>query len=246
MASMSNKPALLRFRGAPDDIEGLAPKSFQQTVSAEVAFDLKLPSSVAQEGAINWQAEAAGATATWLRFALPDNTPPGSYEGAVRLGTERFEIIVEVDPQPSVLLSPRHLSLQTAPGAEISADLTVVNTGNVAVDLPRAHIFGLFDVKGLDRAVGAALQESAEKGKGRIDRLADEVADNHGGTARVRLQEGAGALEPGEMRHLRALFSFSNRLKPARRYYGIWSLLNLEYRIEIQITGESPTEKEPK
>ncbi|MCI0390638.1 MAG: hypothetical protein MOB07_17975 [Acidobacteria bacterium] len=243
---MSNQPAILRFRGAPDDIEGLAPLTFQQTVSAGVAFELKLPPSVVLEGAINWQAEAAGATATWLKFALPDNTPSGSYEGFVRVGTERFQIVVEVDPQPSILLSPRHLSLQVAPGAEIYADLTVANIGNVTVDLPQAHIFGLFDVKGLDRAVGAALLESTEKGRGRIDRLADEVADNHGGTARVRVQEGAGALAPGEMRHLRALFSFSNRLKTARRYYGIWSLLNLEYRIEIQITGESPTKKEAK
>jgi hypothetical protein len=244
MASKSNQPDLLRFRGAPDDIEGLAPLSFQQTVSAGVAFDLKLPST--QEGAINWQAEAAGATATWLKFTLPDNTPPGAYDGAVRIGEQRFQIVVEVDPRPSILLSPRHLSLQGAPGADLHADLTAVNTGNVSFDFPKAHVFGLFDVKGLDRAVGAALMESTEKGRGRMERLADEVADNHGGTVRVRVQEGAGALAPGEMRHLRVQFSFSNRLKPSHSYYGIWSLPNLEYRIEIQTTGESPTEKEAK
>lgn len=248
MASTSKSSSLLRFRGAPDDIEGLAPLSFQQTVSAGVAFELALPKSATQQTSINWQAEQAGATATWLKFTLPDNTPPGSYEGVVRLGAEQFPIVVEIDPLPSILLSPRHLSLQTASGAEALIDLTIVNTGNVAVDLPRAHVFGLFDVKGLDRAVGTALQESAERsslggGLGRLNRLTEEVADSHGGTARVRVQEGAGSLAPGEMRNLRAQLKFSNRLKPGRRYYGIWSLFNLEYRIELQITGQAPAER---
>jgi hypothetical protein len=50
---------------------------------------------------------------------------------------------------------------------------------------------------------------------------------------RVAIREGAGPLEPGAMRELRATLRVSDHLKPGRTYWGTWPLLNLKYYVRV-------------
>ena len=236
----------LRFRGSPRIVEGLAPLTTRQALTASLSLDLKLPQAVQQAAPLTLQTAPVGSSATQLRFSLPELTPPGTYEGTVQIGGESYPIIVEVEPHPYLIISPRQLLLQVVAGTEAMVELTLVNSGNVPCEITKAHVFGLFDVDGVERSIGAALGDSVEKGQGRLNRFLDEVADNHGGLVRVNMREGAGIIEPGEMRNLQAMLRFSDRLKPGRTYCGTWPLFNLEYYVQVNVARPKPAATEKK
>ena len=237
----------LRFRGSPRIVEGLAPLTPQQALTASLSLDLKLPRAVQQAAPLTVQTVPVGSAATRLRFSLPESTPPGTYEGTVRIGGESYPISVEVVPHPYLAIFPRQLMLEVASphggasqGSEATVDLTLVNSGNVPCEIGKAHAFGLFDVKGADRAIGAALSDPEEKGQARLNHLMDEAANNHGGLVRVNVREGTGIIEPGELRNLHVTLRFSDRLRPGNTYWGTWPLYNLEYYVKVHVSSPSP------
>jgi hypothetical protein len=209
----------------------------RQAQAASLTLDLKLPQAIQQAPPVTLQTEPISASAARLRFSLPESTPPGTYEGTVQISGEYYPILVEVEPHPYLVISPRQLLLRVASGAEATADLVLINSGNVPCEITKAHAFGIFDIDGAERAIGAALGSSTEKGQGRLNRLLDEAADNHGGLVRVNVREGVGSIAPGELRNLRATLRFSDRLKAGHTYWGTWPLLNLRYYVQIYITN---------
>lgn len=237
MATPSVSP--LRFRGAPRSVEGLSVLTAQRPLTAALSLNLKLPRSM-QAAPFTVQTEPIGSTATRLRFSLPESTPPGTYEGTVQIGPESYPVTVEVEPHAYLAISPRQLILVVEPGSEVTSELTIVNSGNVPCEITKAHAFGLFDVKGADRALGAALADPQVKGEARLARLMDEAADNHGGLVRVAIRDGADVIEPGEVRTLRVALRFSEHLKPGQSYWGTWPLYNLQYYVKVDVTRSAP------
>jgi hypothetical protein len=235
MATTDSNP--IRFHGTPRRAEGLAPLTHEQARTATLSLDLKLPPALKQTAPVTLQTVPVGSSATRLRLSLPESTPPGTYAGTLQVDSERYPIVVEVKPHPYLVISPRQLVLEVAPGAEAIVDLMLVNTGNVVCQITKAHLFGLFDVQGVERAIGMALGTSSEKGQGRLTSLMDEAADNHGGLVRVAVREGAGPIEPGALRNLRATLRFSDHLKPGRTYWGTWPLLNLKYYVRVSVAS---------
>jgi len=241
----------IRFRGTPRLVEGLASLTQQQALTASLSLDLKLPRAAQPAAPLMLQTSPVSSSATRLRFSLPESTPPGTYEGMAQIGGESYPIIVEVEPHPDLVITPRQLSLQAAPGTEAIVDLTLVNSGNIPHEIPKADAFSLFDVEGTERSIGIMLGDPAEKALGRLTRLIDEVADNHGGQVQVNVREGHGMLESGELRNLRVILHFSDLLKPGHTYWGTWPLLNLTYFVRVYATspypaptGEATTQKE--
>jgi hypothetical protein len=234
----------IRFHGTPRTVEGLVPLTAKQALTAVLSLDLKLPPAFQQTAPLTLQTVPVGTSATRLRLALPESTPPGTYEGTVQIENISYPIVVEVKPHPYLVITPRQLILQVAPGTEEIVDLMLVNTGNVVCEITKAHLFGLFDVQGVERSIGAALGTSAEKGQGRLNRLMDEAADNHGGLVRVAVREGAGPIEPGALRSVRATLRFSDHLKPGRTYWGTWPILNLKYYVRVFVSSPSRADGE--
>jgi hypothetical protein len=231
--------ATIHFRGAPTDIEGLVPIAFQDVVSVGLPLlYMSMPQSKNQGEPFSAQVESAGQSATLLRFSLPE-TPPGTYEAMTLIGTNRYATVIEVVARPLLVVSPSHLSLQSSPGSETDADLSIVNAGNVTCDIPKALKLGLLDQRGPERAFGMALREHAKDGYERINRFTEELANSHSGQVSVVVQEGSGPLGPGELRRLRISLRVPDRLKAGQLYSGTLMLLNLSYYIEIQVISEA-------
>jgi hypothetical protein len=241
MATTAATP--IRFHGSPRVVEGLVPFAPGPAVTATLSLDLKRARAARPATPLALEATPIGSSAMRLQFSLPESTPPGTYDGSVQIGGDSYPITVEVEPRPYLVISPRQLVLQVAPGAEASVDLTLINTGNVACEINKVHAFGLFDVRGVDRSIGAALSDPNEKGQGRLGRFMDEAADSHGGLVRVSVKAGAGSLEPDELRTVRATLRFSDYLKPDRTYWGTWPLLNLKYYVRVTVTSPKHQEE---
>jgi len=231
----ADQAQLLRFRGSPRAIEALIPMGMPEAAERRLAVDLEVEAE--RKPPIVVHPIPMGASATRLRLVLPESTPPGTYKGTVQVGDARYPIEAQVDAYRHLRLSPSRLSLEAAAGSEVEVELTVVNGGNVTCEVGRAYALGLFDKDGLNRGTAAAFQEDAPRGQERVGRLMDEFAEGYGGFLRMKVEEGAGPLDPGELRNLKLKLKMPDRLKAGRNYFGTWSFHNLAYLVTVRATG---------
>jgi len=239
---MLEKNSTIQFRGSPTDLEGLVPLAFQDVVSSGVPLlYLSQSKTQLQSEPLTMQAEKVGETATLLRVALPP-IAPGKYEAISQIGKERYETLIEVEAEALLMASPTHLTLQAAAGSKVSAEITIINSGNIAVDIPARLKLGLLDLKAPERAFGVALHEKASNGYERINRFVEEMAAGHSGQLSLVVDQGAGTLGMGEMRRLQISLTVPQRLKAGRIYSGTLMLLNLAYYIEVLVTNGKASE----
>jgi hypothetical protein len=235
---MSTAPTstLLRFRGLPDGVECIAPIDLGTNPNEKPSADLFLELPQVAPQTLRVFRLSPGLARLW--FSLPSYTPPGSYGGHARIGGSDFRIAVDVDPNENLVFSPPELKIVATRSEKITTLLTLANAGNVVCDIRNTHAFGLFDVEGAERAVGAALRDSAVKGREKIDRLMDSFAEEHAGFVRVLIEAGGGPIAPGEVHELHVTLRFPDNLKAGRTYTGTWVLFNLAYQVRVSANGE--------
>jgi len=236
---------VLIFRGTPVSLAAIAPPAAEARGERSMARNAVARAAFAAPGeggrVLQVSASAAGDREV-LRTFVPRATAPGRYEGSVTVdGVERTAIF-EVEPEPFLRIVPDRLQLAAAAGEQLTRRLTILNLGNVAVEVRGAYAFGLFDVGGVERAVARTI--GGEAGEGRsADRFVGMLADEHGGMVRLRVEEGAGNVEPGEARDLTVTFHLPDRLRAGHTYWGTWPIEYLRYYVRVQTTrGEAREE----
>jgi hypothetical protein len=228
----------LHFRGTPGSLSAVAP--------AERELPKRLGVQVLVDRAERWKGAGeltARATRiegemTW-QLTLPARTPPGTYEATAVVDGEELPIVIDVEPEVELQASPDQLVLSGAPGEHVERQLTIANAGNVVVELRKAYAFGIFASGGLERSLHRVYTEDRPEGVRRIDRLADLLAEEHGGIVRVSVTEGSGDLEPGESRAVDLSFHLPPDLRSGRSYTGVLPVHDLRYHVRIEVTGRS-------
>jgi hypothetical protein len=228
----AQQPPTLRFRGPPQGLEALAPAALVPEDADPATVVLKL-GRVEQVAPLDSTEIAAGAS--YLRFSLSSTTTPGTYEGRAKVGKQEFPVVAEVEPSPSLQLSPTQLTIEAAPGAEASAHATILNDGNVGLEIGRAYAFGLFADDGIEEAFAIAFREETARGEGRFGRFVEGLASHHGGFTRVKVAEGAGVLEPGDLRQVALEFRFPDELEAGKTYGGTLMLHGFSYAIRATV-----------
>lgn len=168
-----------------------------------------------------------------MTLRLPKSTPPGTYEGSAEIEGRTVPIVAEVEARPLAQAEPRRVVLDAAPGETATVDVTLVNTGNVPLDVSEPVTFCLFDGRGLEHAAWAALSAEPPKGKQRLDVFLDDLAESHGGLVTLKPENGK-AIAAGESRAVRLTLRFSDRLLPGKRYAGAWRADGI--RIPFRVT----------
>ena len=177
--------------------------------------------------------------ATRLRMTVARNTSPGIYKGSAKVGDKTYPVEIRVEPYIHLSVSPRQVFIEAHAGQQQTEQLVLANTGNVPCDIGETHAFGLFDVLGAERGIGAAFREPGKPGQGLMDRLADELARGHAGMVRLKLKDGAGPIAPGEVRSVRIDMRMPSGLKAGHTYSGTLPLHNLRYYVKVSAT-EAP------
>ncbi len=191
--------------------------------------------------AIPAQVERIGAKGlSRVRLDMPRWTPPGTYEGTVTIGDQQRRIAVEVEPVQLVRVEPRRLVVRGGPKEVVAAEVTLANVGNAPYDVRGAAMFALYDPSSLERATAQAFQATA-RGKERfVDRLATALGDGYGGNVRLKVEAGAGRLDPGESRAVRVSLHLPEGLQRGRVYEGVWRIADLGYNVAVD-TGAGRT-----
>lgn len=234
---------VLRFRGLPNGVECLAPLDLgtNRNQKPSSRLSLALPNAEIPSSALRIFHVSAGIARLW--FPLPPYTPAGTYKGTARIEEVDYPITVDVEADENLVLSPPEFKVVASPGEQIVTNFTLANAGNVTCDVGKGQAFGLFDVEGAERAVGAALRDPEAQGRDKMDRLMDRLADEHAGFVRVQIEEGDGPIRAGEVCELTVRLRFPDHMKPGRSYTGTWVLFNLAYQIRVTARAGQPKDE---
>jgi hypothetical protein len=229
---MKDKREPLRFKGGPSRVlatmelaEGLPSSQACRVVLAEMG---SLPLTVRP-------LSSKARTVSTLSFRLPKSTAPGSYKGSIEIGDQCIPIEVDVESRSSLRFIHPKFTHKGPPGAKASAELMLLNRGNVSVALPDKDTFCVFEDGGLARAFFRGLVEEDSDGPRRIDRILDELAKAHGGLVRVTINKGAGRLAPEEVRELQVDLHFSRKLIGGHTYRGTWCIADASLEVVIEV-----------
>lgn len=233
MARATKAPAPIRFRGTPAALAAVVTDAVDPEGTMSV--------SVALAGAKRAPVEAMVQTdfdPRILRLTLPQQVPPGVYDGTLLIDGKERPIRLEVDPAPLLHVIPEQLRLEAHPGDLVGADLTMLNQGNVPVTLRRVQAIGIFMSGGIERALRRAYVQKLAKSQRRMDVIADSLAEAHGGLLKMRIERGAGQIAPGEVSELQVVLHVPSELARGSTYGGNWELPGMVYPITVQVPGE--------
>lgn len=175
---------------------------------------------------------SAGQGPAILRLRVPPTTPPGRYASTLRLGDAEQALIIEVEPHARTRLLASEGEFESPAGAKHAFTVGIVNTGNVALDVPRKLTLRLTDGDLLGTILGAV--SSAPSGEDRLRAFADGLAAGDGGSVELTVTKGAGELEAGGARELRARFAMPDGLREGREYIGQWRLGEARYTLRLR------------
>jgi hypothetical protein len=220
----------LRFRGSPVSLDALVGIPHEHFGAAS-----KFSVEELAPGAVpNVHASSVAQGATRLRMEIARNTVPGMYKGTAKVGDETYPVEIQVEPYVHLSVSPRQLVVDARAGQDLHEDLIVANTGNVPADIGVTYAFGLYDVQGAERGIRQAFRKTESDGRSRLDQLVDGLAEGHAGIVRLRVEDGAGPIAPGEVRAIRLDLRMPAGLQSGYTYTGTLPIHNLRYYVKVR------------
>ncbi|HEX2093437.1 MAG TPA: hypothetical protein VHG28_13615 [Longimicrobiaceae bacterium] len=234
----------LRFRGGPLNVVALVPGRAPPPGPAAARLTGGVARSDAAGGAALEVEPVVLPMENRIYLQFPRSTPPGIYRGVLTLDGAEWPIVAEVEPQVFLQAAPPRLELVGRPRQRVTTECVVLNAGNAAVEIGRAHAIGVYDQGGVECAFGRAAVATLLRGERRIDRFADALAEMYGGLVRISVDAGKGPVQPGETRALRLSLTVPERLKPGHTYSGRWVLHRLRYPVRITVSGDAAGERE--
>ncbi len=241
MATTTGNNAGIRIRGTPPNLFAALKTKAAQAQAISITLDT--PDSATRKAFERNPPEVQTTPASDLNFTrlhlrLPKTMPPGTYHGTVEIENHKQELEIEVEPKKRLSIIPKRTEVNCAPGERVEFCVTLINRGNVSLSIPKVSGFGLYNKKGLDMAVGTAFQKKPEKDESRIDSFMDALQQGYGGVVKLNIQEGAGSLEPGDMREIKIIMHVPSQLSTGNEYWGIWTLHDYNYKIEIDVLSD--------
>jgi hypothetical protein len=171
-----------------------------------------------------------------LRARIDPGMAPGMYAAELRVDGGVRRLTVAIDPLVRLTVDPPVLRLAGEAGTPMRSSIVLANQGNVAAELPDHGAVGVYEVNGVETAIGRAYRSDTEDGLQTISRFIQELRSGYGGLVKLRLG-GAGALAPGKARNVEVTATLSERVRAGHVYTGVWSLLNLNYAVRIEVGG---------
>jgi hypothetical protein len=170
-----------------------------------------------------------------LRLRLPRSTPPGSYAAELRIAGQTYPVSIEVAPQPRLRIFPPSAEFAAAPRGTAETTLTVVNEGNVAIEVPERVAIGLFDDEGLETAFADTYRQDTDDPLKLLGHWFGKLREGYGGLLHIHVVSGAGPKPPGSESTVVLKATLREGQRPGHSYHGVWSLGPVNYRINVAV-----------
>lgn len=180
-----------------------------------------------------------GVVRTQLRLRLDPTTPPGRYEGEVRLGDLKRAVAIDVLPEPHLAIRPQPLVVDAAQGPQQRLDVAFENTGNIPLTLDLTGAYPLGEEVQVPSA--ASTPPPANPGPSLLFGGRERPNLIAAGTAQLSMVMGAQVLAPGEARILTVVLSLTKGLSATARYHLYAPLYAADLHLVIVTAAKTPT-----
>jgi len=166
---------------------------------------------------------------------LAPDTPPGEYPTQMQIDGATHEVTLRVEAAPRLRARPNRSVFGGHPGGAAKATVTLVNLGNVSIDIPDVAVVGMYDNDGLEEAFAGVYRQESNDPLFLIGHLIRGLREGSGGLLKLRLDPGAGELAPGAERVVTFKTNLPEKLKPGHSYHGVWKLGPMHHSIGINV-----------
>jgi hypothetical protein len=230
---MARREPPLRFRGTPRRLSLSSP-----ALAGHEAGEIVLPEALGARCGGARQVLAVRQRRCQdpeMRLRLAETTPAGRYEAKLYLDGKAVPVQLDIEPVPSLDTFPSRAEFAAKAGKNAAAEITLTNTGNVAVELPEAMVAGLFDDDGLENAFVETYRCDSDDPVVLAGTWLRALRGNHAGLLKIRVAAGAGMLAPGEERTIGLAAQLPETLKPGHSYHGVWKQRPIRLRLHISV-----------
>ena len=183
-------------------------------------------------------------------FQIDSHTAPGVYKTSIACGKEQKQIVVYVQENPALCISPARVQLRGAGGDHLSHTLVLHNPGNVTHTLDEVATVWLEERDWVGRTLVYTLRKSSDDEKFQVclDRLLDEFRKSLLPPVRVALKYDSPEIRPGDTRAVELELTLpSERMNKGRTYLGFIKLMGKRLWLEVACDGSpQSTKRRPK
>jgi len=172
-----------------------------------------------------------------IMYELPFDTPPGEYEQYIEVGKAKKKLKIIVQPKVDIDINPLELQfVGVEPGKTYSAQLTIVNKGNVPFKIPNVKHISMLDEDYLCRAMGSAMRARGSEGfNPMMDEMVKSIYKDMADWVLVKLDESGKILKTAASMQLHLNFTLPRKgVDKNKDYFGnlrIWNKV-LSYSIK--------------
>lgn len=183
---------------------------------------------------------AGEARSQQIHLALGRQTPPGTYEATVSIGKKDVPVRLVVQPVVDVELSPDELFFTgVEPGRTHTAEVLLLNRGNVPVTVPTLKHATTVDTDLVCRSLSQAIRDHGEDGsQATLDALAKTLAEDLAGWVKLSVKNAGAVVEPGASTLMEISLTLPDDVRPERTYEG--DIRVLDELLSYLILPESP------
>lgn len=177
---------------------------------------------------------------------IDPHTAPGIYKTSISSGKKQKQIVVHVQENPALRISPARVQLRGAGGDHLSHTLVIHNPGNITHTLDKAATVWLEERDWVGQTLVYTLRKSAddEKHQAYLDRMLDELRKSMLPPVRVILKYDSPEIRPGDTRVVELEITLpSERMNKGRTYLGFIKLMGKRLWLEVACNGSSNSTK---
>jgi hypothetical protein len=157
-----------------------------------------------------------------VSLSIAANTPPGSYQAKVRIGSAERDLKLLVQARIAVRLSPSSLHfVGLEPGRRHEGEVLLVNEGNVPVQIPPVLYSTALDADTICRNLTLAVREKGEQGvEPTLDAFFQGLRRDLADWVEIRVAEGDAVVAGGDSLMLHLTLRVPKDVKEGYHYRG--------------------------
>jgi hypothetical protein len=182
-------------------------------------------------------------------FQIDPHTAPGIYKTSISIGKEQKQIVIHVQENPALSISPARVQLRGAGGDHLSHTLVIHNPGNITHTLDKAAMVWLEERDWVGQTLVYTLRKSVENEKHQayLDRMLDELRKSMLPPVRVALKYDSPEIRPGDTRVLELEITLPSGMNKGRTYLGFIKLMGKRLWLEVACNGSpNSTKRRPR
>jgi hypothetical protein len=228
------------FKGPPTDLRATTAIAWSRSDAPAPEIEIK-----GQRYPLGFSFQRDRSVGLWS-FRILENTPPGVMQGLVHLGDKTYPASVEVLEYRRIILEPRALTLEGAPGSELATTVLAKNSGNVPQKAGGSQTLKLRAAGAIARGVRKAFKETSGDLGSRLIVLGEHMSSEPWVEVKFGVRADFAKLDPGAEGHVEIRVHAPDDPHRSEEWTGNLQLFESAVSVTLKVTQKSQPPSKPR